>query len=156
MWILAACLLFLRREGSIHCVVTALRRHSSDLLQGVSCTLSFRREAKDIKNIRKLFTLIHEKQQPEVIKKRKFKSNPLRDNHGYDCIELMMADSDIITLGSLLADKQINFAQAPLQKQHRELTRLLQLTFLLPKHTKAPLSLQIVHSQGIIGLSSQL
>ena len=67
-----------------------------------------------------------------------------------------MADRDITTLGGLLADKQINFAPAPLQKQHRELTRLLQLTLLLPKHTKAPLSLQIVHSRGIIGLSSHL
>ena len=36
------------------------------------------KEAKDIKNMRKLFTLVHEKQQPEVVKKRKFKSNLLK------------------------------------------------------------------------------
>ena len=101
---MAACSLFLHRGGSIHCFVTVLRCHSSDLLQGVSCTLSFRRD-----DMRKLFTLIHEKQQPEVIKKSyNFKSNPLSDNfphYGYDCIELMMADRDIITLGGLLSDK---------------------------------------------------
>ena len=67
--------------------------------------MSFRRKPKDVKNIRKLFTLIHQKQQPEVvqpIKKRKFESNPPRDNFPqlgliYDHIELMMADRDIIT-----------------------------------------------------------
>jgi len=61
-WMLAACSLFLHRGGSIHCFVTVLRCYSSDL-QEVSCTLSFRREAiKDVKNMREVFTLIHEKQ----------------------------------------------------------------------------------------------
>ena len=44
------CSIFLRRGGSIHCVVTGRRRYSSDLPQGgmeIPCSLHFKGAAKD-------------------------------------------------------------------------------------------------------------
>ena len=156
---LAVCLLSLRRGGSIYRVVTASRHYSANLPLGgleVPCTWRFRGKGKDVKNVRKLFTLISKIQQPEVvqpIKKRKLMSKKILQATTfsttmaiiYDCIELTMADRDI-TSGGLLSDKHINFAQALLKKQHRELTRL-RLTLLLPKHTTAPPSLQVLYSR---------
>ena len=62
-----------------------------------------RREANYIKNMTKLLTLIHKSSKVvQPIKKRKFETNPPRDNFPqlgliYNHIELMMADRDIIT-----------------------------------------------------------
>ena len=53
----AACLLFLRRKGTIRCRVTASHRFSGDLPQGgleVPCMLIFCGEPKDVAKIKKL------------------------------------------------------------------------------------------------------
>ena len=48
------CSLFLRRGGTIQCIVTGTRRYSEDLPQGgleVPCNLLFRGEQKEIKKV---------------------------------------------------------------------------------------------------------
>ena len=163
----AACSLFLRRGGMIDCIITASRRFSADLPQGgleVPCTLKFKGEPKDVKKVIKLFTLSHEKQQPEVsqpTKKRKLdvinvdelnipdSSSPI-PWLTCDDIELTMVDRRSITSGDLLSDKHIDFAQALLRKRHKELTGL-NSTLLLAKHrnlARPPPSLQILHTRG--------
>lgn len=55
-----ACSLFLHREGSVHCIITAARRYSTDLPQGgmeVPCLLKFRGEHVDLMKLTKLLTL---------------------------------------------------------------------------------------------------
>lgn len=56
----AACSLFLSRNGSIHCTVTGVRRHSHDLPQGgleVPCKLKFKGRSIDVKKVTKLLAL---------------------------------------------------------------------------------------------------
>ena len=62
-------------------------------------------------------------------------------------MELSIADKEVITSEGLLTDKHVNFAQALLQKEHKQLLGL-QSTLLLAKQTSVSPSLQIVHSQG--------
>ena len=52
------CSIFLRRGGSMYCVVTGGRRCSADLSQRgleIPCTLHFEGKAKDIKRVKKYF-----------------------------------------------------------------------------------------------------
>lgn len=54
------CTLFIRRGGTISCVITGRRRHSHDLAQGgleVPCNLCFEGDAKEIKKLVKLFAV---------------------------------------------------------------------------------------------------
>ena len=62
-------------------------------------------------------------------------------------MELSIADKEVITSEGLLTDKHVNFAQALLQKEHKQLLGL-QSTLLLAKQTSVSPSLQIVHSRG--------
>ena len=53
------CSLFLRRGGSIQCVVTGRRRYSADLPQGgleVPCKLLFKASTKEIQKLKRLYT----------------------------------------------------------------------------------------------------
>ena len=53
----AACSLFLRRTGRIHCTISGARRFSADLPQvglEVPCTYEFLGEPKDVAKVRKL------------------------------------------------------------------------------------------------------
>ena len=62
-------------------------------------------------------------------------------------MELFIADKEVITSEGPLTDKHVNFAQALLQKEHKQLSGL-QSTLLLAKQTSVSPSLQIVHSRG--------
>ena len=56
----AACFLFLRRNGTIHCTITGTRRFSGDLPQGgleVPCKLKFKGQPNDVAKVRKLLTV---------------------------------------------------------------------------------------------------
>lgn len=133
--IAAACSIFLRKGGTIQCIITAARRYSADLPQGgleVPCTLRFRGEVKDLKNLKKLFTLSYGWQQTEVVqptKKRKVNVEAVDvGKKSPECIqsdktwltfshvELTMADKYTITSGGLLSDKHMDFAKALLKK----------------------------------------
>ena len=55
--ILRICSLFLRRGGSINCIVTGRRRYSSDLGQGgleIPCSLLFRGKQKKVQKLKRL------------------------------------------------------------------------------------------------------
>ena len=62
-------------------------------------------------------------------------------------MELFIEDKKVITSEGLLTDKYVNFPQALLQKEHKQLLGL-QSTLLLAKQTSVSPSLQIVHSRG--------
>ena len=53
------CSLFIRRGGTIECIVTGTRRYSSDLPQGgleIPCSLLFSGEKKEINKVKLLYT----------------------------------------------------------------------------------------------------
>ena len=136
----ATCSVFLRKGGTILCIITAGRRYSADLPQGgleVPCTLRFRGKVKDVKNLKKLFTPSHHlwshgrlqtvAEQPtkkrkvdvEVVDVGKTSSECIQRDKMWQTffhIELSMANKDTIACGGLLSDKHIDFAQAMLEK----------------------------------------
>jgi hypothetical protein len=55
------CSLFLRRGGSLHCIVTGGRRYSVDLPQGgleIPCRLLFKARTKELDKLKSCFKLI--------------------------------------------------------------------------------------------------
>jgi len=55
-----ACTLFLRRKGTIQCIISGRRWFSADLPQGgleIPCVLKFQGDLKDVAKMRKLVTI---------------------------------------------------------------------------------------------------
>ena len=168
----AACSLFLRREGTIRCRITASRRFSDDLPQGgleVPCILIFRGESKDVAKMRKLLVPVSMKdttapgaENEPPNKRKKINSDIIEVDKlvlldtspsrwlSLKGIDLTEMDKTRITSGRELSDNHINFAQEILKIQFPHISGL-QSTLILAKYQKVPLTstyLQIIHSRG--------
>ena len=174
----AICLLFLRVE-TITATVTDSRQYLNDLPQGgleVPCVFKFCGEAKIIDKVRKLLPANNEQDsdKPPPLKKVKLLSEAIvhhgitLNNHpaaesSCNALSLWLAldhhkltlteeDKKIIFEGDELTDKHINFAQALIKKQFKNIYGLA-LTFLFSAYRGATFSadhpaLQIVHTRG--------
>ena len=172
----AACSVFIQRGGSIDCTITGSRRFSVDLPQEgleIPCLLKFRGDGKDIKKVIKLLSTAEKmvtaeqeanKRKPEespdleakkmkldvdIIDLDEIKVKSSCDQApwlAFRRFELTLVDKDIIISGDLLTDRHINFAQALIKKEHKELIGL-ESTLLLARSMIPPL-LQLVHARG--------
>ena len=172
----AACSVFIQKGGSIDCTITGSRRFSVNLPQGgleVPCFLKFSGDGKDIKKVIKLLSTAEKMvTAEEEANKRKPEESPdseakkmkldvdiidldeIKVKSSYEqapwltfgCFELKLVDKEIIISGGLLTDRHINFAQALIKKEHKELIGL-ESTLLLARSMIPPL-LQLVHARG--------
>ena len=160
----AVCCSFLRRGGRIVSQVTKSRRFSADLAQGgieIPCVLTFIGLEKEILKVEKLMkdhepAVVTTINEPSPAKKPKIEQQAcdldpvlnavwIRFN-GYLMTE---TDKDILTLGGLLNDNHINFAQCLLFHQF-PLTEGLKYTTLQGRKSlrKIEKGLQIIHDRG--------
>ena len=149
----AACLLFIERNGRIHCRITGTRQYSADLPQGgleIPCVLTFEGDKKEVTKIRKLISKKVEAidRKPDIqplSKKRKIdlhitETYGQSETHGstpwliLNNNNLSSANKDIFTAGDELTDMHIDFVQAILQKQFPELLGLHSTTYPKVQH----------------------
>ena len=172
----AVCSLFLR-TGTITATVRDSRQYSSDLLQGgleVPCMLRLCGEVKNIDKVRKLLPANREQDNDKPPPLKKVKLSEIESvivNDGIslntsaaesnletwialDDAKLTLTEEDKrrIVEGDELTDKHINFAQALIKKQFKNINGL-SLTFLFSAYRGAMFStghptLQIVHTRG--------
>ena len=175
----AVCSLFLR-AGTITATVTNSRQYSNDLPQGgleVPCVLKFCGEARTIDKVRRLLPANKEQDsdKPPPLKKVKLLSEvvvkdgitpnnpPAAESSCTKALSLWLAldhpkltlteeDKRILFEGDELTDKHINFAQALIKKQFKNIYGLA-LTFLFSASRGATFSadhpaVQIVHTRG--------
>ena len=166
------CHLFLKKGGSISCTVNGRRQYSSDLPQGgleVPCRLVFKGNKKNIDKIR---LLLQESEGMSAEIKREV-VNVEKGSEVIDCTvdenvvlaatnsertwvqanrcTLTLADKKtLLTFGSSLTDKHVNYAQALLRRQFTYNVTGLQSTLLQykPLIKKWDEGLQIIHCHG--------
>ena len=166
------CHLFLRKGGNISCIVNGRRQYSSDLPQGgleVPCRLIFKGNKKDIDKIKLLLQKSNKmsvETKSEVVDVEK--CSELIDctvdkdvflaasNSEHTWVQankctLTLADKKtLLTFGSSLTDKHVNYAQALLRHQFTNDVTGLQSTLLQykPLIKKWAEGLQIIHCHG--------
>ena len=163
------CSLFLRKEGSITCLVTGHRRFSADLVQGgleIPCVLRFQGDTKVTAKAKKLVESALSTTAAvccPASKKRKVADVPTilpdadEDTSSEEWVRfgkglvLTVADKEHILAGGKLDDRHIDVAQNLLKQQFSEVGGL-QSTLLQAKPRKQceqnKKMIQIVHSRG--------